>query len=272
MIPPNFEYIRVFSLSEAVDVLSRREDAAPLAGGQSLIPLLKLRVASYGVLVDIGRVRELRYLRYGDVVEVGALVRHYELEESPCGFLRGVAVRIGDPQVRSLGTVGGSLAHADPFGDWPAAMLALGAVVKTVGPNGAREIAIDDFFKGPYQTALERGELVAGLKFRCPPRGAYVKFARRHNDFALAAVAVAAEVKEGHVSWARVAALGAADRPVRLRKVEALLTGAPLTADVIASAAEAAAREAQPPADFRASAEYRRALLSVAVKRALARL
>jgi carbon-monoxide dehydrogenase medium subunit len=129
---PRFEYIRVFSLPEAVDVLSRREDAAPLAGGQSLIPMLKLRLASYGVLVDIGRVRELRYLRYGDVVEVGALVRHYELEESPCGFLRGVAVRIGDPQVRSLGTVGGSLAHADPFGDWPAAMLALGAVVKTV--------------------------------------------------------------------------------------------------------------------------------------------
>jgi carbon-monoxide dehydrogenase medium subunit len=269
---PRFEYIRVFSLPEAVDVLSRREDAAPLAGGQSLIPMLKLRVASYGVLVDIGRVRGLRYLRYGDVVEVGALVRHYELEESPCGFLRGVAVRIGDPQVRSLGTVGGSLAHADPFGDWPAAMLALGAVVKTVGPDGAREVTIDDFFKGPYQTALERGELVAGLEFGCPPRGAYVKFARRHNDFALAAVAVAAEVKEGHVSWARVAALGAADRPVRLRKAEATLTGAPLTADVIASAAEAATKEAQPPADFRASAEYRRALLSVAVKRALGRL
>ena len=252
--------------------MSRREDAAPLAGGQSLIPLLKLRVASYGVLVDIGRVRELRYLRYGDVVEVGALVRHHELEESPCGFLRGVAVRIGNPQVRSLGTVGGSLAHADPFGDWPAAMLALGAVVKTTGPDGAREVTIDDFFKGPYQTALERGELVAGLEFRCPPRGAYVKFARRHNDFALAAVAVAAEVKDRHISWARVAALGAADRPVRLRKVEALLSGAPLTADVIASAAEAAAKEAQPPADFRASAEYRRSLLSAAVKRALGRL
>ena len=272
MFPPSFEYIRVFSLSEAVDVLSRREDAAPLAGGQSLIPLLKLRVASYGALVDIGRLRELRYLEYGESVKAGALTRHHELEDSPCGFLREVAVRIGDPQIRSLGTLGGSLAHADPAGDWPAAMLALGATVRVAGVNGVREVDIDDFIRGPYQAALERGELVAGMEFRCPPRGAYVKFARRHNDFALAAVAVAAEVKEGHVVRARVAAIGAADRPVRLRKVEALLAGAPLNADTVAAAAEAATKEAQPPSDFRGSAEYRRALVGVAVKRALARL
>ncbi len=237
-----------------------------------MIPLLKLRVASYGVLVDIGRVRELRHLHYGEVVRAGALTRHYEFEDSPCGFLRAVAGRIGDPQVRSLGTLGGSLAHADPAGDWPAAMLAAGAVVKIAGANGVREVDVDNFIRGPYQTALERGELVVGVEFRCPPRGVYVKFARRHNDFALAAVAVAAEVKEGHVVWARVAAIGAADRPVRLRKVEAFLAGSPLNADTIATASEAAMKEAQPPSDFRASAEYRRWLVGVAVKRALAGL
>ncbi|ACB39737.1 FAD binding domain-containing protein [Pyrobaculum neutrophilum] len=272
MYPPAFEYLRAGSLSEAVEVLSRREDSAPLAGGQSLIPLLKLRLVRYGLLVDIGGIPELRYVRYGDVVEVGALTRHFELEDSPCPFLRQVASRIGDPQVRSLGTVGGSLAHADPLGDWPAALLALGAVVKVVGPGGVREIDADGFIRGPYSTALERGELVAGVRFRCPQRGSYVKFSRRHNDFALAAAAVVAEVEEGHVVWARVAALGAGDRPVRLRKVEALLAGSPLGRDVIAAAGEAAAKEADPPSDFRASAEYRRALLSVAVRRALERL
>ncbi|ABL88933.1 molybdopterin dehydrogenase, FAD-binding protein [Pyrobaculum islandicum DSM 4184] len=272
MFPPAFEYVRAGSLSEAVEILSRREDAAPIAGGQSLIPLLKLRLVRYGLLVDIGRISELHYVRYGDVVEVGALARHFEFEDSPCPFLRQVALRIGDPQVRSLGTVGGSLAHADPLGDWPAALLALGAVVKVVGPGSVREVDIDDFIRGPYFTALERGELVAGVSFRCPQRGAYVKFSRRHNDFALVATAVVAEVKEGHIVWARVAALGAGDRPVRLRKVETLLAGSPLSKDVIAAAGETAAKEADPPSDFRASAEYRRALLSVAVRRALERL
>ena len=269
MIPPSFDYVRASSLGEALRILDREEGAVPLAGGQSLVPLLKLRAVSYRLLVDIGRLAELRYVRYGDEVAVGALARHYELEESPCPFLRQVASRIGDVQVRSLGTVGGSLAHADPFGDWPAAVLALDAVVKIVGPAGVRELGAGEFIRGPYSTALGRGELVAEVRFRCPPRGAYVKFSRRHNDFALAAAAVAAEVRDGHVVWARVAALGAGEAPRRLRKAEAVLAGAPLNRDTIAEVAEAARREAEPPGDFRASSEYRRALVGAAVKRAL---
>ncbi|AFA38127.1 Aerobic-type carbon monoxide dehydrogenase, middle subunit CoxM/CutM-like protein [Pyrobaculum oguniense TE7] len=272
MYPPVFEYVRPASLGEALRILEGREDAAPIAGGQSLIPLLKLRAISYGLLVDINRIPELRYARYGEVVELGALTRHYELEESPCPFLRQVAVRIGDVQIRSLGTLGGSLAHADPFGDWPAAMLALGAVVEVAGVAGVREVAIDDFIKGPYSTALERGELIVGVRFKCPERGAYVKFSRRHNDFAFAAVAVAGSVKDGHVIDVRIAALGAADRPVRLKKAEAVLAGAPLKPGVVAEAVDAARKEAEPPFDFRASAEYRRHLLGVALKRALGAL
>lgn len=272
MYPPNFEYVRATSLDEALKLLSSRDDSAPLAGGQSLIPLLKLRAVSYGLLVDISRLSELRYARYGEVVELGALTRHFELEESPCPFLKQVASRIGDVQIRSLGTLGGSLAHADPFGDWPAAMLALGGVVKIIGPGGRREVEAEKFFKGAYSTALERGELVAGVAFKCPQRGAYVKFSRRHNDFALAAVAVTGEVKEGRVFNVKIAALGAADRPVRLRKVEAVLESAPLRPEVIDEAVEAARREANPPSDFRASAEYRRHLIGVALRRALGRL
>ncbi|MEZ0318597.1 MAG: xanthine dehydrogenase family protein subunit M [Pyrobaculum sp.] len=272
MFPPSFEYVRASSLEEAVRILSGVEGAKALAGGQSLIPLLKLRLLAPPLVVDIGRLRGLDYVEYGEWVRIGALARHYQLEDSPCRLLKETARRIGDPQIRSLGTVGGSVAHADPYGDWPAVFLAADAVFEVRGPSGVREAAAEDFFKGPYETALAQGELVTEIRLRCPPRGAYVKFSRRHNDFALAAVAVAAEVKDGHVVWARVAALGAGEGPRRLKKTEAFLEGAPLTRDVVAEAGDVAAKEAEPPSDVRASAEHRRALIKAGVRRALAGL
>ncbi|MEM1598541.1 MAG: xanthine dehydrogenase family protein subunit M [Pyrobaculum sp.] len=272
MYPPPFEYVRANSVEEAIRLLSGVEGAKALAGGQSLIPLLKLRLLSPPLIVDIGRLRELDYVHYGEWTRIGALAKHHQLEESPCPFLRAVARRIGDPQIRSMGTVGGSVAHADPYGDWPAALLAADALFVVRGPSGTREVEASRFFKGPYEADLAQGELVVEIRLKCPPRGAYVKFSRRHNDFALAAVAVAAEVKDGHILWARVAALGAADRSIRLKKTEALLAGAPLKPDVVAEAGEAAAKEAEPPSDVRASAEYRRALIKAGVKRALAAL
>jgi len=269
--PPEFEYVRVHTVDEAVRRLSA-EGAVALAGGQSLIPLLKLRLISPSLVVDLGGIRELRYVQYGDVVKIGALTRHYELEKSPCPLLRETARRIGDPQIRSLGTVGGSLAHADPLGDWPVAMLAVGASLIVEGPSGRREIEVDNFFKGPYSTALERGEVLTEVRLMCPPRAAFVKFSRRHNDFALVAVAVAAEVEEGHVKWIRIAASGVADRPIRLKKAEAVALGSRLSKDAVAEIAEVAAKEVEPPSDFRASSEYRRVLVKVGVKRALERL
>ncbi|MEM0467844.1 MAG: xanthine dehydrogenase family protein subunit M [Pyrobaculum sp.] len=269
MYPPPFEYAKAKTLEEAVTLLSNTEGAVALAGGQSLIPLLKLRILSPPLVVDLNGIKELRFVESD---RVGALARHYQLEEHSCLLLRQVAKRIGDPQIRTMGTLGGSLAHADPRSDWAAAMLAVDAIVTARGPSGFREIPIDIFFKGPYTTALERGELITEVKFKCPPRSSYVKISRRHNDFAIVAVAAAAAIEESHFQWVRVAALGAAERPVRLRLVEERLQGAPVREDVIIEAAEAAKKEALPPSDLWASGEYRRALLAVAVKRALAQL
>ncbi|MFN3804983.1 MAG: FAD binding domain-containing protein [Pyrobaculum sp.] len=270
MYPPEFNYVRPATMEGAVKALSR-DGAMALAGGQSLVPLLKLRLAYPTLLVDINRL-PLRYVKYGGEVQIGALTRHYELEDSPCGLLSQTARRIGDVQVRSVGTVGGSLAHGDPRGDWPVAMLAAGAVVKAVGPSGGREIEAEKLYVGPYSTTLARGELITEVRLRCPERGAYVKFSPRRNDFALAAVAVAAWVKGGHIDEIKIAAAGAAEMPVRLRKVEAFLQGAPLNREIITEAAEIAKREAAPPYDFRASVEYRRALVATALRRALEKI
>ncbi len=268
MYPPEFNYVKPNTLEEAIDALSN-EGAVALAGGQSLIPLLKLRVVSPTVVVDINKL-PFRYVKYGEEVEIGALVRHYELEESPCGLLSQTARNIGDVQIRSMGTVGGSLAYADPRGDWPTAMLAGGAVVKTAA--GWREIEIDQLYRGPYVTSLNRGEIITSVKLRCPPKFSYVKFSLRRGDFPIASVAAAAWVKDNHFDYVRIAASGAAEMPVRLKKVEAILQGAPLNRDVFIEAAETAKKEAAPPHDFRTSAQYRKALIAVAVRRALEKL
>lgn len=270
MIPAAFEYERVGSADEALDLLAEHgDDAKLLAGGMSLLPLMKLRLATPTVVVDVGRVTDLSYIRDdGDHLAVGALTRHRDLETSDllardCAVLRAVAGQVGDNQVRHRGTVGGSVAHGDPASDLPAALLALDADFVVRGPAGERVVAASDFFLGFLETALAPDELL--LEIRVPKAGAagfgFEKINRRAQDYAIVG-AVAARVG-GAV---RVGLVNMGPTPVRARAVEhALEQGASL---------DAAAREAavglDPPGDLNASPEYRSHLAEVAVRRALA--
>ncbi len=268
MIPAPFEYKRAATLTEAVDLLAANgEDAKLLAGGHSLLPLMKLRLATPALLVDIGRVRELSYVREeGDHVAIGALTRHRDLETSEVlrthlPLLAHVAGQVGDPQVRHRGTIGGSVAHGDPASDLPAACLALGATFEAVGPNGARSVAAGELFKGFLETALGPDEVLTEIRV---PKAtgvgwSFQKFNRRAQDWAIVGVAALAGPHPG------VAMINMGPVPLRATAVEEALVGG-------ASAAEAAARSAEgldPPGDLNASPEYRRHLAQVLVRRAL---
>ncbi|MDA8309814.1 MAG: xanthine dehydrogenase family protein subunit M [Actinomycetota bacterium] len=267
MIPASFEYRRAGSVQEALGWLAEDPDSTKLlAGGHSLLPLMKLRLASPSVLVDVGRVPGLSYVRDGgDHVAIGALTRHRDLETSQVAraqvpLLAHVAGQVGDPQVRHRGTIGGSLAHGDPASDLPAAVLALDGTMVIDGPHGTREVASSDFFKGFLETALEPEEMLTEIRVRKAPSGwAFQKFNRRAQDWAIVGVAA---VVDGD---ARVALVNMGSTTVRARGVEAALASG-------ASASEAAARAAEgldPPSDLQGSADYRRHLATVLVRRAL---
>ncbi len=267
MIPAPFEYRRAGSVDEAVALLAEDPDERKLlAGGHSLLPLMKLRLATPTVLVDVGRLAELSYVREdGDHVAIGALTRHCDLEAAPVArehapLLSHVAGQVGDPQVRHRGTIGGSVAHGDPASDLPAAVLALGGSFVVQGPQGRRELAAEDFFQGFLETAMAPDEMLTEI--RVPKSGggwAFQKFNRRAQDWAI--VGVAASVNGS----SRVALVNMGPTPLRARAVEAALAAG-------ASAEEAASRAAEglePPADVQASAEYRAHLARVLVRRAL---
>jgi carbon-monoxide dehydrogenase medium subunit len=268
VIPAAFEYRRAASLEEAVGMLSDAgDDAKLLAGGHSLLPLMKLRLAAPSVLVDIGRLRDLSYVRDdGDQVKIGALTRHRDLEVSDAlrshvPLLAHVAGQVGDPQVRHRGTIGGSLAHGDPASDLPAACLALGATFRAVGPAGERTIDASDFFQGFLETALRNDEILTEITVpKTDGAGwSFQKFNRRAQDWAIVGVVA---VRGDHTG---VSLVNMGSTPLRATAVEAALAGG-------ASAAEAAARADEgldPPADLNASPEYRRHLARVLVRRAL---
>ncbi len=268
MIPPSFGYVRVTSGEEAVAALGEHgEDAKLLAGGHSLIPLLKLRLAQPSVLIDIGRVPDLSYIRPGgDEVAIGALTRHRDLERSEVlrehvPLLAAAAHHVGDPQVRNRGTIGGSLSHGDGASDLPAVILALGGTLIARGPGGRREIAATEFFQGFLQTALAPDELLVEIRVPKAPGGwSFQKFNRRAQDWAIVGVAAATvndSVGIGLVNMASV--------PVRATAVEAALAaGSPH-----AQAAELAAENTEAPADIHGSSEYRSHLARVLVARAL---
>jgi carbon-monoxide dehydrogenase medium subunit len=250
-----------------------------LAGGQSLIPLLKLRFAAPSLLVDLGRIPGLDAIEIrGDALEIGALARHSEIAVAPAAqrlpLLRSTAEQIADPLVRNLGTLCGSLAHADPRGDWGSAALALGAAVLARSRDASRAIPIDEFFRGPFESALEPGELVEGVRIPLPrgaAGGAYHKLERKVGDYATVAVAAQLELEPGGARI-RAAGLGlTAVGPINLRarEAEALLIGAEASAELFAEAGRLAAQEAQPSADTRGSAEYKRSVVEVFVRRAL---
>jgi carbon-monoxide dehydrogenase medium subunit len=268
MIPAPFEYARVSSAEEAVAALAEHGDEAKLlAGGMSLLPLMKLRLATPAMLVDVGRLQELSYVRdAGDHLAVGALTRHRDLETSDllaeqCGPLRAVAAEVGDNQVRHRGTVGGSVAHGDPASDLPALLLALDATFVMRGPGGERTFPAGDFFQGFLDTALAPDELLTEIRVpKLPGAGfSYQKFNRRAQDWAIVG---AIAVRNGD---ARVALVNMGSTPLRATGVEEALAAGSSPAE----AAERAAEGTQPPGDLNATPEYREHLARVLVRRAL---
>ena len=269
MIPAAFEYVRAGSADEAISMIGEHGDEAKfLAGGHSLIPLMKLRLAQPTVLVDIGRVNDLSYIRDGgDHVAIGALTRHMDVENSELlrsevPLLAHAASHVGNPQVRHRGTLGGTIAHADPASDLPATTLALGATYVAQGPNGTREIAAADFYEGFLESALAPDEMLTEIRVpKMDGAGwSFQKFNRRAQDWAI--VGVAAWRRNGDSA---VALVNMGSVPVLATSVSSALSSGASIDD----AAEQAAAEAEPQSDLNASVEYRTHLAKVLVKRAL---
>lgn len=283
MKPPAFEYRAPESLEEALEILAERADEArPLAGGQSLVPAMNFRLAAPALLVDLNQIEELAYVRPSDGgIAIGAMTRQRAAERSPLVAERAPLLTetlpwVAHPQIRNRGTVGGSVAHADPAAELPAALVTLGARFRAAraGSLEGRWIEAADFFTGLFGTALEPGELLVEVEIpEAPPRTgwAFRELARRHGDYALVGVAAGVTLDEaGRCARARIALLSVGDGPVAARAAEAALGGETPTEAAIEAAAEAAAGEIDPPSDIHASANYRRHLARVLVRRALA--
>ncbi len=268
MIPAAFDYQLAESAEHAIGLLGEHGDEAKLmAGGQSLLPMMKLRLAVPTVVVDVGRLSELSYIREdGDEIVIGAMTRHHDLAtssllESQVPILRHVASVVGDPQVRHRGTLGGSLAHSDPASDLPAAVLALGGTLVAKGPNGSREIKATEFFTGYFESELADDEMLTEIRVPKVPGAGwnYQKFNRRAQDWAIVGVAA---VNNGST---RVALVNMGSTPIRATAVETAVAGGAAAAD----AAQAASEGIDPPGDLNASPAYRSHLARVLTRRAL---
>ncbi len=279
MKPPRFDYARPATLEQAVALLAASEgDGKPLAGGQSLIPMLNMRFALPAVLIDLALVEELQRIESlpDGRLAIGAGVRHRAAETSPlvaqaCPLIAQALHHVGHVQIRNRGTVGGSLAHADPNAELPAVAVALDAELVARGPGGERTIAARDFFLGPYTTALEEDEILVQARFSSLAgwRTAFHEVARRNGDFALAAVAAAVRVEGGAVAEARLAAVGTGVAAARLEAAEAALAGVALTPQARAAAGIAAREQLAAAGDDDPEQDYRRALVETLVARAL---
>ena len=279
MIPAKFDYVRPSSVDEAVRALaSGGDDAKAIAGGQSLMPLLRLRLAYPERLVDLGGLDSLRGVRdLGDALEIGALTTHYEVTRDPlirahCGLLAQATATIADPAVRHRGTIGGGLAHADPAGDLPAVITALDATLVAAGPSGSREIRPADFFVDYLTSSLAPGEILTSV--RVPKLDGwgyrYEKFNVTAQAWATVGVAAVARRANGHVAEARVGLTNMGSVPIRAQAAEAAAAGAEASAAGLAAAAARADEGTNPPSDLRAAADYRRHLARVLTGRALA--
>jgi carbon-monoxide dehydrogenase medium subunit len=274
MIPARFDYEVAESTEHAIELLGSRVDAKLLAGGHSLLPAMKLRLARPSLLVDVGRVSELSYVRDdGERIAIGALTRHRDvagdaLLREHCPIVSQVAGQVGDPQVRHRGTIGGSLAHGDPASDLPSAILALDAELVIRGPGGERTVPASGFFTGVFQTACGPPEML--VEIRVPKLAgsigsSYVKFARRAQDWATVAVAAIVERSNGSVGSARISLTNMGATPLRATEAEQALTGGA----TIEEAAALVANGTEPPSDQAASADFRRHLATVLARRAL---
>ena len=279
MIPPSFDYVAPKTLSEAVAVLGQNENAKVLAGGQSLIPLMRFRLAGPTLLVDLNRVEGLSYIKEDDgKLKIGAMTRqsaveHSELVSTKYSLLADTVKVLSDPVVRNLGTVGGNVANADPVNDEPATMLAYEAEVVAMGPNGERVIPITSFYLDLYQSALARDEILTEVRVPMPKRrsgGAYLKLERKVGDYATAAVAAQVELDEGgNFASVGIGLTNVGLTALKATAAEDFLRGKAATDDNIRGAAKLAAEAAQPIADSRGSEEYKRSLVKTYAVRAL---
>ena len=279
MIPGSFEYFAPTALDEALSLLQEHgDDAKVLAGGHSLIPTMKLRLAEPAVIIDIGRIGGLKGIsESGGKLVIGALTTHHELESSDLvqqrvPLLAQTAAEIGDVQVRNKGTIGGSIAHADPAADWPATILALDADLQIAGPNGERTVKATDFFQGLYETDLGDDEILTAIHVSIPAantKGTYLKLHQVASGFALAGVAVVLTKSGDTCQNVSVGITGVSDAPYRASGVESALTGAALTADNIAAAAARAVDGITALEDIHASQAYRQNLAQVYTRRAI---
>jgi aerobic carbon-monoxide dehydrogenase medium subunit len=276
MIPARFDYEVAESVEHAVELLGSKGEAKLLAGGHSLIPLMRLRSARPGLLVDIGRLEELAHVRDArEHIAIGALVRHHDLAHDPllqehCALVSTTAGEIGDPQVRHRGTIGGSVAHGDPASDLPTVLLALDAELVVRGPEGERVVGAGEFFRGVFETALGPQDVLTEV--RVPKLGAdagwaYLKFRRRAQDWATVGVAALIRRQNGTIGDAAIALTNMGPTPLRARAAEKALRGAGL--EGVGAAADAVAEGADPPSDVAASAEFRHHLATVLCRRAV---
>ena len=278
MIPPPFDYAAPKTLSEAVALLGKNPEAKILSGGHSLLPMMKFRLASPPLLVDINRVDGLSYIREeGDWLKIGALTRESDLEVSEIvqkkyPLLADTARVIADPLVRNMATVAGNLAHADPANDHPATMLAYGAQIVATGPKGEREIAIADFFEDAFQTALAHDEILSEIRIPSPKKGsggAYLKLERKVGDYATAAVAVQLTLDNGKCASVGIGLTNMGLTSIKATAAEEALTGQEPSEANIKKAAQLASEAAEPIADHRGSEEYKRSLVKTFTVRTL---
>jgi aerobic carbon-monoxide dehydrogenase medium subunit len=282
MIPPAFEYLRPNTVPEAIAFLQQYgDDAKILSGGQSLIPMMKFRLARPSHLIDINRISGLSYIKEeGGYLKIGGLVREAELEDSPLirqkyPILFDTSRVIADPQIRNRATLAGNLAHGDPANDHPATMMALGAKIVAIGPQGERVIPVESFFITLFTTDLQHDEIVTEIRIPTPPArsgGAYLKLERKVGDFATAAVAAQLTVdQEGTCQKAGIALTNVGAIPIKVAKGEEFLQGKKLDETNITQAAQLAAQAAQPSSDLRGPEEYKRGLVKELTRRALVR-
>ncbi|SDM40550.1 xanthine dehydrogenase family protein subunit M [Bacillus sp. OK048] len=280
MKPAKFEFLRPVTIEEAIEYLEEYgEDAKIISGGQSLIPVLNMRLSTPKYLIDVSRIKELNYIKKeGSVLAIGALTRHYEVEESElvkkyCPLLTEGMKNVGHPQIRSRGTIGGSIAHADPSAELPCMLSVLRGEIVIIGPDGERTVPTDEFFLTYLLTSLEPTELVKEIRFPIINENfgsAFIEMTRRHGDFALVEVAAVVGLdEEGTFSFVQLAVGGAGPTPIILEEIEDFLIGKEPTEQVIEEAVEAIEDYLDPEGDLHSSAEYRVHLASVLTKRAL---
>ena len=278
MIPGQFDYVRPGDLDQALALLRDREgEAKLLSGGYSLIPLIKLRLAQPGLLVDMRDLSGLDgIVETDDELRIGARATHRQIHENEVSarypLLHDVTGGIGDPQVRNWGTIGGSVAHADPASDWPAVLQAAKATIVCRSANGERVISAKDFFIDTFQTAIEPTEVLTEIRFRRRPKGqggAYVKLERKVGDFATVGVASITKLDGSTIGWAGIGVTGVSASPYAANAAEEILVGQAPSEDLFRRAAEAAAAQAEPVADVRGPVDYKRAMVAEMTVRAL---